>query len=286
MEDLAKFFADIIEFVVGGVFLAASVLLLAYAVAPDAIGDAADHLGDPPAGLNGLYTIAGLAVVYALGIVAEGASRQLLEWKLRLLTVSKFAKEDVSDPDALKEDLVARDLREERKALVAHEETLRALERSPLTGRIWGLRLKLSRMRPGKVRDYTIPLGQQDGTPAERPLAARWQDLSYANAALRDKSEKLREKWRTTAGTTKDSYAATINTQLKRLRIERSLFLSSCITVLALLWLHQWLLGAVLLLCTYGLYKLVEERFSRFLEAIVNCYSTASSLKLLPDGAE
>ena len=86
MEDLAKFFADIIEFIVGGVFLAASVVLLVYALAPHSMQLVSDHVGEPQAGLGGLYTIAGLAVVYAMGIVAEGASRQLLEWRLRLRT--------------------------------------------------------------------------------------------------------------------------------------------------------------------------------------------------------
>jgi hypothetical protein len=45
----------------------------------------------------------------------------------------------------------------------------------------------------------------------------------------------------------------------------------------------EWVLLGVLLVSTYGLYRLVDERFLPYLEAIVNCYDTAVSLRMIEE---
>jgi hypothetical protein len=244
MEDLAKFIADVIEFVVGGVFLVASLVLLVHAVSPDTTETVRDQFGDPAGGLSTLYTVGGLAVVYAMGIVAEGVSRMICEWRLRQLTVHRFAVPSTSDPAVLREDLTVVGLCRTNGALERH------LADQP-------------RMRPWHV-------------------SRLWRRFRLRKR-LGKRAEKLREMWRTAAGTAKQQYADNINTQLKRLRIERTLLLSNLIALAAVLILHRWLLGALLVGFGLVLAGLVNERFIRFLNAIVNCYVTAQTLRLLDE---
>ena len=181
MEDLAKFFADIIEFIVGGVLFLASLLLFVNAVSSASLSTVSDDLGEAPEGLSGGYTIAALAVVYALGIVAEGVSRLLFEWRLAQLSVKLF---------------------------------------------------------PGEAH----PVEERER-----------QRLSVV-----DRSDKL---------------ADAINAQLKRLRIERTLALSSAIATVAFAIRTDWGWFLALLLLTCVAVRLVEERFNRYIKTIKASFS-------------
>ena len=185
MEDLAKFFADIIEFIVGGVLFLASLILFVNAVSSASLSTVSDDLGAAPEGLNGGYTIAALALIYAFGIVAEGVSRLLFEWRLAQLSVKLFP--GVANPV------------EERE------------------------RQRLSVM---------------------------------------DRSDKL---------------ADAINAQLKRLRIERTLALSSAIATLAFAIRGDWGWCLALLALTCVAVRLVEERFTRFIKTIKASYRALPS---------
>ena len=131
-------------------------------------------------------------MVYALGIVAEGVSRLLFEWRLGQLSVTHF---------------------------------------------------------PGEAH------------PVEEREKQR--------LAVIDRSDKL---------------ADAINAQLKRLRIERMLALSSAIATVAFVirtdW--GWFVGMLLLTCVAV--RLVEERFTRYIETIVK--ASFSALRPLEIAAE
>jgi len=184
VEDLAKFFADIIEFIVGGVFFVASLLLLLHAGSPSSLESLNAGLESVPDNLGAMVPIAALAVVYAMGIIAEGTSRLICEWRLTQLT---------------------------RQSL-------------------------------GRFKD------------PERDLVKR------------------REKWRTRAGAHSPSLEAKINAQLKRLRIERALLLSSAIACLAFIIDRQALPAVITLVLAVTTGVLVEVRFRRFLDSIVDAY--------------
>jgi hypothetical protein len=191
VEDLAKFFADIIEFIVGGVLFLASVLLFVNAVSSASLSTVTDDLGKAPQGLNGGYTVAALAVVYALGIVAEGLSRLLFEWRLGQLSVKLF---------------------------------------------------------PGEAH----PVEERER-----------QRLSVI-----DRSDKL---------------ADAINAQLKRLRIERTLALSSAIAAFAFALRTDWGWCLGLLLLTAVAVRLVEERFTRYIKTIKASFNALPPLETMPE---
>ena len=193
MEDLAKFFADIIEFIVGGVLFLASVLLFVNALSSTSLSSVTDDLGRAPQGLSGGYTVAALAVVYALGIVAEGVSRLLFEWRL------------------------------------------------------------------GQLSDKLFPGVSHAVEERER------QRLS-----VMDRSDKL---------------ADAINAQLKRLRIERTLALSSAIATAAFVIRTDWGWFVGLLLLTCVAVRLVEERFTRYIKTIQASYRALPPVATAPGTA-
>ena len=150
MGDLAKYIAEVIEFVVAGILVLFSLLLLTYVVVdPDLAGRG------PDVALGALGPVLGLAVVYALGIMAEGVSRVAFEWHL-------------------------------------DKETRVAIDRDPETG-------KLDR-KPVATADY----------------------------------RGLREAWRMRVMGRSVPLAVQIESQLKRLRIERASALAGVIAVVAL----------------------------------------------------
>lgn len=222
MEDLAKFFADIIEFVVGGVFFLASLLLLANAIAPDAMESLYDDLKHAPDGFNGVYALAAVAVVYAMGIVAEGVSRVIFERRLDTLTRDKFHQHDQLPVKA---------------ASKAGQPDLRADPWFP-EQRAW-----------------------------LRELRKRF---ARSDRELIDRCVELRERWRIES--VDHGLTVPIDYQLKRLRIERTLALSSAIAAVGLLASHLGL-AFLLVACTVLGYYLVNERFQRFLSAIARCHA-------------
>lgn len=89
MGDLAKYIAEVVEFVVAGVLVFFSLLLLGYVVVrPD--------LDELPAevpfltSLGALLPVVAVALIYALGILAEGMSRIIFEHGLEELTAKEL----------------------------------------------------------------------------------------------------------------------------------------------------------------------------------------------------
>lgn len=97
MGDLAKYIAEVIEFVVAGVLVLFSLLLMGYVVVHP---DLAALPTDLPflTSLGGLLPVVGVALIYALGILAEGISRIMFEHGLGELTADKI-KEQTSKKD-------------------------------------------------------------------------------------------------------------------------------------------------------------------------------------------
>ena len=88
-----------------------------------------------------------------------------------------------------------------------------------------------------------------------------------------------RERQRLSVVDRSDKLADAINAQLKRLRIERTLALSSAIATVAFVirtdW--GWFVGMLLLTCVAV--RLVEERFTRYIKTIRASYSALPTLE-------
>jgi hypothetical protein len=89
MGDLAKYIAEVIEFVVAGVLVLFSLLLLGYVLARPDLADLPDEL-PLLTSMGALLPVVGIALVYALGILAEGMSRVVFEHGLAELTVQRL----------------------------------------------------------------------------------------------------------------------------------------------------------------------------------------------------
>ncbi|MBL0746361.1 hypothetical protein [Nocardioides baculatus] len=89
MGDLAKYIAEVIEFVVAGVLVLFSLLLLGYVVVRPDLAELPDELPFLSS-LGALLPVVGVAFIYALGILAEGMSRIMFEHGLGELTFAKL----------------------------------------------------------------------------------------------------------------------------------------------------------------------------------------------------
>jgi len=95
-ETLSRFIAASVEFIVGGILLCTSLLLVLIQV-PDVrsgLDTALGHrwIADIP---HGALAVFGLCIAYAVGIFAESSSRILLERRLDSITAKQFSPEPV-----------------------------------------------------------------------------------------------------------------------------------------------------------------------------------------------
>jgi hypothetical protein len=97
VDKLVGYFADIVEFLVGGMLVGVASLLLLHAVAPDALPY--DSLSDLPAEMSTPISLVALGLVYALGVFAEGVSRLATEWRLRVLTADRYPEAPAAWPE-------------------------------------------------------------------------------------------------------------------------------------------------------------------------------------------
>ena len=238
MEALAKLVADITEFLVGGVLFLGSVALLAHVLFSDELGALLGLHTPNPAG--GAITIVVFALVYAFGVIAEGLSRMLLEWRLTWLTATRFRfAEGHSQPGV-------------------ERQSQPGVEGSAATKR--GLFLRQ------RATEWRLFL---------RRVATEWR-LLFLSRVGRDKCKAaiaIREKWRLDATRQSESLGNTIEAQLKRLRIERTFFLSSLICLLALVLDGNWSIAAAAAVLCAVAGILVEERFKRFLGTIARAHT-------------
>lgn len=96
MGDLAKYIAEVVEFVVAGVLVFFSLLLLGYVVVRPDLAELPDELPFLSS-LGGLLPVVGIALIYALGIIAEGMSRIMFEHGLGELTAEKLRSNPLAD---------------------------------------------------------------------------------------------------------------------------------------------------------------------------------------------
>lgn len=95
MDDVAKHLVDILEYLVGGVLFLGSLAFSAHLLYPDQFAAFARDLKQVPDAFTTMIGLAGLALTYAFGVVAEGISRNVAEPRLSYLTANAFA----DDPD-------------------------------------------------------------------------------------------------------------------------------------------------------------------------------------------
>lgn len=87
MEDFVKYLADIIEFLVGGVLIAIAFVICFALFFPDLIEPTMSLLFQIPDSIGLVVSLAAFALVYGLGVIIEGVSRAVVEWRLERVTV-------------------------------------------------------------------------------------------------------------------------------------------------------------------------------------------------------
>lgn len=224
MEDFVKYLADIIEFLVGGVVMVFAIVVSAYLFIPEQLNELVQVFAEAPNSIGTLITLTSLGLVYGLGIIFEGLSRALVEWKLDRITVKR----------------------------ISAERTLPVL------------------VRPNDAEDIETPSPSEPLPQAELVIWATGIREDYRRRVEADVSG-LR----------------TITTQLSRLRVERTFLLASLVITLALVakivstlpdFTSGYPIGAlIMLLVTLLMYHLVNERFRRYVDAIVREYNRLSN---------
>ena len=245
-DSLSSFIASGIEFIVGGLMLLGATAFLLLAAGwelPEFLSDV--EWGSQDASL--VVLAIALAAAYAAGVIGEGISRMMLEWDLDRLTVrNKDFEPPPPKPSALTQPAAA-----------------------------------------------TVSDTQQQAQPAAAPIsqarpsssAGRWRDR-WARFTLGSdhtpeqlaERKKERERQRSAAAM-HPGLVVDIESQLKRLRIERVSFLSTLLVGVGFLWAHEWLE----LLVTVGfagvLFSLVHERFRRYCGAIIRAYDRVETIE-------
>lgn len=87
MEDFVKYLADIIEFLVGGVLISLAIIVSFALFFPSQIGALTEALFAVPDSYGLLISLGAFALVYGLGVIFEGISRTVVEWRLDRVTV-------------------------------------------------------------------------------------------------------------------------------------------------------------------------------------------------------
>lgn len=266
MDEFVKYVADIIEFLVGGILFIGAMILFLALFAPELTRSALDAVAEVPPSFEPAVTIAAVAVVYALGVIAEGISRVAVEWRLSWITRSTA---DFGDPGPQNV--------EERAALLA---------RSHLRRRLLPCR---SCARAARRRDASIAEdapGSAGGRPEETseggsPTPGGTDDLSglgerhrrrFRARARNELFLDIREEWRAHVEARSEAGRAAISAQLKRLRIERTFLLSSSLSGLTLLVAGHWVPAGLMLAVSVMAGFLVNERFDRYVHTIVRAY--------------
>lgn len=90
MEDFIKYLADILEFLVGGVLVAAAIVVSCALFFPESFAAASDVLFTVPDSFSLIVSLGGLGLIYGIGVIAEGISRALMEWRLSNVTHACF----------------------------------------------------------------------------------------------------------------------------------------------------------------------------------------------------
>lgn len=88
MEDFVKYLADIIEFLVGGVLIAIAVVISLALFFPELIEPTMRLLFQIPDSIGLVVSLSAFALVYGLGVIIEGISRAVVEWRLERVTVA------------------------------------------------------------------------------------------------------------------------------------------------------------------------------------------------------
>lgn len=269
MDDLTKYAADVIEFIAGGILFLTALIIWGYLWIPESLTGViftfATGLGEVSSLALGIGL---LGITYTLGVFAEGASRVVTEWRLRHITVEVMRDQYDQIPAPALTKL--RDARLSRSGPVAR------------AGRF--LRYRTC----ADCRALSSPQTGAETQPEPRTSSSAPTRCSRHLAAV-EKRVKLtlieheRERWRSIASRS-TSGAKSIDAQLKRLRIERTLLLSLVLITIALAsraslarWVETgvnhdlralWALALTSLLLSAVCAFLVNERFRRFLHTI------------------
>ena len=272
MEELVKYVSDIIEFLVGGILLISTALLFLALFSSDVMGSALDAVGSIPATFTTTMALAAVAFAYAAGVVAEGVSRLVVEWRLTQLTKRSpdFGRPAPDKVEALAEVMAAghgtrpwglRALERARHGRAAQRASVAAGSAAPAVAAFAG----------GAGNLTEAPRGVADA--GKEPAAeSRAVDRRLRERARRDMALEAREEWRLYVRTHSEQGANEITAQLKRLRIERTFLLTSTLSALALALAGLWVPFAVLVALAIASAVLVNERFDRYLGTIVRAY--------------
>lgn len=124
-------------------------------------------------------------------------------------------------------------------------------------------------------------LPERTHRPAGTSLRDRWTAVRLGDgytATDLSAAKAVREVQRS-AVAVHPGLLADIDSQLKRLRIERIAFLCSLLVALGFLWAHQWAELAVTVLVALVTLYLVHERFTRFCGSIARAHDNVEAIQ-------
>lgn len=261
-SSLATFLEKGLEFIVGGAIFLASCFFLLFVLGWDPATHLPDQLHDVS---NGLLVTLVLIGAYAAGVIVESLCRYLFEWDLKRITVrhQDFIRPDqvttVSSPRSLTEWALGR--RNLGTVSAAGDETAESPadgEEAPGTPGHWAL-LEVLRRPTGRVVKRLGGYYTTDSCSVAERERER-QRLAVAMSAF-------------------DGLQADVESQLKRLRLERIASLSGLMVCLGFVIQHAWWPLLASLVIVAMLIRVVHGRFRRFCNAISRGYRLTSSAK-------
>jgi hypothetical protein len=254
-EGLWKFITDAFEFVGGGVVFTASLAYLVMSFrTPQWLTESPTHLEALP---SALVALAAVTVAYVVGVVAESASRGALEWDLNRLTV--------------------RHPRFDRPS--KGQKTERSDTHSPTVG---GDRLEGQPEDQPEDQPVEDQAGEGGASSPTGRLARSYNEcvryrylgkdrcgVQFSGARL-SAAVEVRERRRLRVA--HPLHQSAIDSQLKRMRLERMIFLSAFVAAVGacIRWVdnESWWPVVVAAGTTFVLFRLVHVRFRRYLDAI------------------
>lgn len=298
MDELTKYAADVIEFIAGGILFLCALLVWGYLWVPGTLNDHLFPFAEALGQVSSLALgIALLGLTYTLGVFAEGTSRVVTEWRLRHLTSQTMREEaeydkadpakvaDRADSHLLRSGLLLRGQRYVQFGRCPHCRRARSSDSAHAAA----APVDLESTEPPVEAAPTAPQG-----PAARPVPplCTKHRTTTEHRVRQTMMEELREQWRSVAARS-EAGAKAIDGQLKRLRIERTLVFSIVLMTLALgskavqiSWFVDppegidppslWALAVAGLILALVAWHLVNQRFERFLGAIVRNYRLES----------
>lgn len=284
-SSLAAFLEKGLEFIVGGAIFLASCFFLLYSLAWEpatSIGAQAKVLS------NGLVVTLFLVSAYAAGVIVESLCRFLFEWDLKRITVRRsefLSPEDVhavASPASFTELALGRVTPEatDSGARVSHGSALERGEADASAGEASSpASPKVESPLPALARLTAKRVGQLfRASESAVGVGGESESLGYYSRDSCRQAERERERQRlAVAMSSHDGLQSDIDSQLKRLRLERITTLSLALVLVGFIIRGETVPALVSLGLLGVMISIVHGRFRRFCSAIARGYQLIGS---------